>query len=42
MTINAYGAHAADRPLESIGIFRRTPGAHDVQIDIAFCGRLPL
>ncbi|TPQ40954.1 NAD(P)-dependent alcohol dehydrogenase [Cupriavidus pinatubonensis] len=38
MTINAYGAHAADRPLESIGIVRRTPGAHDVQIDIAYCG----
>lgn len=38
MTIKAYGAHAGDRPLESMDITRRTPGAHDVQIDIAFCG----
>lgn len=38
MTIKAYGARAGDRPLESMGITRRTPGAHDVQIDIAFCG----
>ena len=38
MTIKAYGAHAGDRPLEPLDITRRTPGAHDVQIDIAFCG----
>lgn len=38
MTIHAYGAHAADLPLESIGITRRAPGAHDIQIDIAYCG----
>lgn len=38
MTINAYGAHAADRTLEPIDIVRRAPRAHDVQIDIAFCG----
>lgn len=38
MTVKAYGAHAADRPLESLDITRRAPGAHDVQIDIAFCG----
>lgn len=38
MSIYAYGAHAADRPLESIGITRRAPSAHDVQIDIAYCG----
>ena len=38
MTIKAYGAHASDRPLESLDITRRTPGAHDVQIDIAYCG----
>lgn len=38
MTINAYGAYAADKPLEPIAIERRAPGAHDVQIDIAFCG----
>ncbi|MGB3424903.1 MAG: alcohol dehydrogenase catalytic domain-containing protein, partial [Castellaniella sp.] len=38
MTIKAYGAHAADKPLESLDITRRTPGEHDVQIDIAYCG----
>jgi uncharacterized zinc-type alcohol dehydrogenase-like protein len=38
MTIKAYGAQASDRPLESMDITRRAPGAHDVQIDIAYCG----
>lgn len=38
MTIQAYGAHAGDQPLESMTITRRAPGEHDVQIDIAFCG----
>lgn len=38
MLINAYGAHAGDKPLEPINITRRAPGAHDVQIDIAYCG----
>ncbi|MER2552325.1 MAG: NAD(P)-dependent alcohol dehydrogenase [Thauera sp.] len=38
MAIKAYGAHAGDRPLEPLDITRRMPGAHDVQIDIAFCG----
>ncbi len=38
MTTKAYGAHAADKPLESIDIERRAPGPHDVQIDIAYCG----
>lgn len=38
MVVKAYGAHAADKPLESLDIERRAPGAHDVQIDIAFCG----
>ncbi|WP_448664752.1 NAD(P)-dependent alcohol dehydrogenase [Sphingomonas sp. CJ20] len=38
MTVQAYGAYAADKPLEPIAIERRDPGAHDVQIDIAFCG----
>ncbi|HEU0066647.1 MAG TPA: NAD(P)-dependent alcohol dehydrogenase [Sphingomonas sp.] len=38
MTTPAYGAHAADRPLEPIAIERRAPGPRDVQIDIAFCG----
>ncbi|RST31465.1 NAD(P)-dependent alcohol dehydrogenase [Sphingomonas ginkgonis] len=34
----AFGAHAADKPLESIAITRREPGATDVEIDIAYCG----
>ena len=38
MTVKAYGARAADKPLESLDITRRAPGAHDVQIDIDFCG----
>ena len=38
MQVQAYGAHAADQALESLEITRRAPGAHDVQIDIAFCG----
>ncbi|MBU9399877.1 NAD(P)-dependent alcohol dehydrogenase [Burkholderia multivorans] len=38
MKVNAYGAHAGDKPLEPMQISRREPGAHDVQIDIAFCG----
>ena len=38
MAIKAFGAYAADKPLESLDIERRKPGAHDVQIDIAYCG----
>jgi uncharacterized zinc-type alcohol dehydrogenase-like protein len=38
MTTKAYGAHAADRPLEPLGIERRAAGADDVVIDIAYCG----
>lgn len=38
MTVKAYGAYAGDQPLEAMEITRRPPGAHDVQIDIAFCG----
>jgi len=38
MTVKAYGAHAADKPLEPMDIARRAPGAHDVQIEIAYCG----
>ncbi len=38
MTTNAYGAHAADKPLEPIAIERREPGPRDVQIEIAYCG----
>ena len=38
MTVKAFGAYAADRPLEPIDIERRRPGPRDVQIEIAFCG----
>ncbi|MEO6154437.1 MAG: NAD(P)-dependent alcohol dehydrogenase [Thermomonas sp.] len=38
MSTHAYGAHAADKPIEAIAIERRAPGPQDVQIDIAFCG----
>lgn len=38
MTTKAYGASAATRPLQAMDIVRRTPGAHDVQIEIAYCG----
>ena len=38
MTVRALGALAADKPLEALDIERRTPGDHDVQIDIAYCG----
>ena len=38
MTVRAFGAYAATKPLEPIDIVRRAPGAHDVQIEIAYCG----
>ncbi len=38
MKTKAYGAHEGDKPLEPIDISRREPGAHDVQIAIAYCG----
>ena len=38
MTTKAYGARAADKPLEPMDIQRRAPGARDVQIEIAWCG----
>lgn len=38
MTVAAYGAYAADKPLEPIAIERREPGPRDVEIDIAYCG----
>jgi D-arabinose 1-dehydrogenase-like Zn-dependent alcohol dehydrogenase len=38
MTVKAYGANAATEPLQAMDITRRSTGAHDVQIDIAFCG----
>ena len=36
--VKAYGAFAADRPLEPIDIERRAPGPRDVEIEIAYCG----
>ncbi|EZP32468.1 NAD(P)-dependent alcohol dehydrogenase [Pseudomonas sp. RIT288] len=38
MQVFAYGAHAGDKPLESLRITRRDPGPEDVQIEIAYCG----
>ena len=38
MNVKAYGAYASNKKLESMKITRRPPGAHDVQIDIAYCG----
>jgi alcohol dehydrogenase (NADP+) len=36
--VKAYGATAADKPLEAMDIVRREPGPHDVAIAIAYCG----
>ncbi|MEO7051340.1 MAG: alcohol dehydrogenase catalytic domain-containing protein, partial [Rhodanobacter sp.] len=38
MSTQAYGACAANQPLQPIAIERRAPGAQDVQIEIAYCG----
>ncbi|WP_242914691.1 NAD(P)-dependent alcohol dehydrogenase [Brevundimonas pishanensis] len=38
MNVKAYGATAANRPVEAIEIPRRDVGAHDVQIEIEYCG----
>ncbi|MHA7970187.1 NAD(P)-dependent alcohol dehydrogenase [Rhizobium sp. CAU 1783] len=38
MLTRAFGAYAADKPLESMEITRREVGANDVQITIAYCG----
>lgn len=38
MLTRAFGAYAADKPLESMEITRREVGANDVQIAIAYCG----
>ncbi|WP_340264359.1 NAD(P)-dependent alcohol dehydrogenase [Sphingobium mellinum] len=38
MAVKAYGAYAADKPLEPIEIERRAVGPNDVQIQIAYCG----
>jgi alcohol dehydrogenase (NADP+) len=36
--VKAYAAQAADTPIAPFSIERREPGAHDVQIDILYCG----
>lgn len=36
--VNAFGTEASDKPLQSIQIRRRTVGAHDVEIEILYCG----
>lgn len=38
MTVRAYGATAKDQPIRAMEIERRAPGAHDVQIEVAYCG----
>jgi uncharacterized zinc-type alcohol dehydrogenase-like protein len=38
ISTKAYGTEAAEAPLEQLGIDRRKPTAHDVEIDILFCG----
>ncbi|NIF24771.1 NAD(P)-dependent alcohol dehydrogenase [Pantoea sp. Tr-811] len=38
MIVKAYGAHSGEQPLQSMDISRREVGAHDVRIDIAYCG----
>ncbi|OLF54305.1 NAD(P)-dependent alcohol dehydrogenase [Pseudomonas chlororaphis] len=38
MQVKAYGAQSGDHPLEPMRIQRRDVGAHDVRIDIAYCG----
>jgi uncharacterized zinc-type alcohol dehydrogenase-like protein len=36
--IRAFGTEAAEAPLRQLNIIRRTPTAHDVEIDILYCG----
>src|SRR2546422_4798252 len=38
MKIPAYGARAANAPLEPLEIERRKPGLHDIKIEILYCG----
>jgi alcohol dehydrogenase (NADP+) len=38
MNVKAYGARAADKPLEAMDITRRAPGPRDVEIAIRYCG----
>jgi uncharacterized zinc-type alcohol dehydrogenase-like protein len=37
-SIKAFGTEAAEAPLNEMGIDRRKPTPHDVEIDIQFCG----
>lgn len=37
-SVKAYGAEAAEAPLNQLSINRRTPTPHDVEIDILYCG----
>jgi uncharacterized zinc-type alcohol dehydrogenase-like protein len=37
-SIKAFGTEAAEAPLNEMGINRRKPTPHDVEIDIQFCG----
>lgn len=36
--VKAYGTEAAEAPLNQLNVPRRTPTAHDVEIEILFCG----
>jgi uncharacterized zinc-type alcohol dehydrogenase-like protein len=38
MQSKAWGAHAADKPLERLDIVRREPEPRDVQVEIRYCG----
>ncbi|MBD9529552.1 NAD(P)-dependent alcohol dehydrogenase [Paracoccus sp. PAR01] len=38
MVVKAYGTSAADKPLAPLNITRRAVDAHDVQIEILYCG----
>lgn len=38
MKFNSYAVHSATTPLAPFTIQRRDPGAHDVQIEILYCG----
>ena len=37
-TAKAYSASGATSPLASTTVSRRDPGAHDIQIEVLFCG----
>ena len=38
MSTHSYAAHSATTPLVPFDFQRRDPGAHDVQIQILYCG----